>query len=117
MIRRPPRSTQPTTLFPYTTLFRSKFAATLTAAGAEVVDLYAFADHQMPPDAEAECLLARAVTEGLALVTTEKDAVRLAGAASPALRRLAAASRVVPVELRFDDEATVTGLLAGLTRR
>jgi hypothetical protein len=24
MIRRPPRSTQPTTLFPYTTLFRSK---------------------------------------------------------------------------------------------
>jgi carbamoyl-phosphate synthase large subunit len=26
MIRRPPRSTQPTTLFPYTTLFRSAFA-------------------------------------------------------------------------------------------
>jgi hypothetical protein len=25
MIRRPPRSTQPTTLFPYTTLFRSDF--------------------------------------------------------------------------------------------
>jgi glycine/serine hydroxymethyltransferase len=25
MIRRPPRSTQPTTLFPYTTLFRSGF--------------------------------------------------------------------------------------------
>jgi hypothetical protein len=24
MIRRPPRSTQPTTLFPYTTLFRSR---------------------------------------------------------------------------------------------
>jgi pimeloyl-ACP methyl ester carboxylesterase len=24
MIRRPPRSTQPTTLFPYTTLFRSE---------------------------------------------------------------------------------------------
>src|SRR6059036_3195192 len=27
MIRRPPRSTQPTTLFPYTTLFRSRIAA------------------------------------------------------------------------------------------
>jgi two-component system OmpR family sensor kinase len=27
MIRRPPRSTQPTTLFPYTTLFRSLSAA------------------------------------------------------------------------------------------
>jgi hypothetical protein len=29
MIRRPPRSTQPTTLFPYTTLFRSAYAAKL----------------------------------------------------------------------------------------
>jgi acetyl-CoA synthetase len=27
MIRRPPRSTQPTTLFPYTTLFRSELVA------------------------------------------------------------------------------------------
>jgi hypothetical protein len=33
MIRRPPRSTQPTTLFPYTTLFRS-----------EGVPAYAFID-------------------------------------------------------------------------
>jgi hypothetical protein len=33
MIRRPPRSTQPTTLFPYTTLFRSeKVVAALDAA-------------------------------------------------------------------------------------
>jgi UTP--glucose-1-phosphate uridylyltransferase len=31
MIRRPPRSTQPTTLFPYTTLFRSELEATLKA--------------------------------------------------------------------------------------
>jgi hypothetical protein len=31
MIRRPPRSTQPTTLFPYTTLFRSEhFAESFT---------------------------------------------------------------------------------------
>jgi hypothetical protein len=29
MIRRPPRSTQPTTLFPYTTLFRSVVAGVL----------------------------------------------------------------------------------------
>jgi UDP-N-acetylmuramate--alanine ligase len=32
MIRRPPRSTQPTTLFPYTTLFRSLIATILAAA-------------------------------------------------------------------------------------
>jgi metal-sulfur cluster biosynthetic enzyme len=48
MIRRPPRSTQPTTLFPYTTLFRSiykvdidddrnvKVEMTLTAPGCPV---------------------------------------------------------------------------------
>jgi hypothetical protein len=37
MIRRPPRSTQPTTLFPYTTLFRSfrfLFAGDLSGSGA-----------------------------------------------------------------------------------
>jgi hypothetical protein len=34
MIRRPPRSTQPTTLFPYTTLFRS----------AEATELYQIID-------------------------------------------------------------------------
>jgi flagellar hook-associated protein 1 FlgK len=33
MIRRPPRSTQPTTLFPYTTLFRSFDGLTLNIAG------------------------------------------------------------------------------------
>jgi isoleucyl-tRNA synthetase len=33
MIRRPPRSTQPTTLFPYTTLFRSDTSITLYAGG------------------------------------------------------------------------------------
>src|SRR5688572_31079087 len=38
MIRRPPRST----LFPYTTLFRSR---TLESLGAEVVMFRAFADH------------------------------------------------------------------------
>jgi hypothetical protein len=32
MIRRPPRSTQPTTLFPYTTLFRSELFENATSA-------------------------------------------------------------------------------------
>src|SRR6059036_1215240 len=36
MMRRPPRSTQPTTLFPYTTLFRSKLRA--VGAEADVLD-------------------------------------------------------------------------------
>jgi glycine cleavage system H protein len=33
MIRRPPRSTQPTTLFPYTTLFRSQGAGNTVRVG------------------------------------------------------------------------------------
>jgi glycine dehydrogenase subunit 1 len=36
MIRRPPRSTQPTTLFPYTTLFRSYPGAADLANGLVV---------------------------------------------------------------------------------
>jgi phosphatidylglycerol:prolipoprotein diacylglycerol transferase len=35
MIRRPPRSTQPTTLFPYTTLFRSGFIAAIIISKRE----------------------------------------------------------------------------------
>jgi hypothetical protein len=34
MIRRPPRSTQPTTLFPYTTLFRSKRSSLIEVSEA-----------------------------------------------------------------------------------
>src|SRR3546814_15472362 len=41
MIPRPPRSTRTDTLFPYTTLFRSKLAFFL---GADEVDFSAFAD-------------------------------------------------------------------------
>lgn len=94
----------------------SKFAATLAAAGAIVVDLVAFADHQPLGEADAEALLARAAAEGLELVTTEKDAARLAGATSPHSIRLAIASRVAAVELVFDDEAAVLAKLAGLRR-
>jgi tetraacyldisaccharide 4'-kinase len=94
----------------------SKFAATLAAAGAEVVGLAAFADHQPLGEADAQTLLARARAEGLELVTTEKDAARFAGATSPMLMRLAVASRVAAVDLVFDDEAAVLALLAGLCR-
>jgi tetraacyldisaccharide 4'-kinase len=91
-----------------------KFAATLAAAGAEVVDLAAFGDHQHLSEADAEALLARAAEGGLDLVTTEKDAARLAGAASSALTRLVETSTVAAVDLAFDDEAAITALLAPL---
>jgi N-carbamoyl-L-amino-acid hydrolase len=62
MIRRPPRSTQPTTLFPYTTLFRSRFGRSLTgsAASAGALDAHKELAHLVDrqggklPDALAE---------------------------------------------------------------
>ena len=94
-----------------------KFAATLAGAGAEVVDLAAFGDHQHLAAADAAALLARAAEDGLDLVTTEKDAARLGGATSSALKRLAEASAVAAVDLVFDDEAAITALLGRLRRR
>jgi phosphoserine aminotransferase len=43
MIRRPPRSTQPTTLFPYTTLFRSAIVSLLDKEGV-AYDIGAYRD-------------------------------------------------------------------------
>ncbi len=94
-----------------------KFAATLAAAGAEVVELVPFADHHRLDAAEAEALLARAAGQGLDLVTTEKDAARLAGETAPALMRLGLASRIAAVDLVFDDETAVLSLVARLPRR
>src|SRR3546814_16345538 len=37
MIRRPPRSTRTDTLFPYTTLFRSRITATILATGPSML--------------------------------------------------------------------------------
>src|SRR6059036_4165286 len=52
MIRRPPRSTQPTTLFPYTTLFRSPcsgFIAGMRETDEQLVDV-AFALRELDAD-------------------------------------------------------------------
>lgn len=91
-----------------------KLAATLTAAGAEAVDLVAYGDHQHLGETDAAALLARAAEGGRDLVTTAKDAARLAGTTSAALRRLVEASDVAAVDLVFDDEAAIAALLARL---
>lgn len=88
----------------------AKFAETLGAAGARNAVLRAFPDHHVYQDADAARLLAEAQRSGLALVTTEKDAVKLAG--SPALAALAAASTVIPVHLAFDKPEALGRLLA-----
>jgi argininosuccinate lyase len=57
MIRRPPRSTQPTTLFPYTTLFRSGYAT--------ATDLADYLVKKGLPFRDAHEVVTHAVKQGL----------------------------------------------------
>jgi len=92
-----------------------KFVATLQDIGADVVDLAAFGDHHPYRPADLAPLAARAVREGLTLVTTAKDAARMAGDAS--LAPMLAQMTVLPVTLAFADDAAVDALLAGALAR
>ncbi len=83
-----------------------KFFDTLRALGAEVIETEAFPDHHAFTAREIAGLQARAKRRGAALVTTEKDAVRLGPAAEQLL--------TLPVRLALEDEAGVLGLLAAL---
>ena len=76
-----------------------KFFGTLAEAGVDLRVRRPFADHHRYRRAEAADLLAEAEREGLTLVTTEKDWVRLAG--EPDLSALAAVARPLPVTLRW----------------
>ncbi len=89
-----------------------KFARTLQRLGASV-RLRSFPDHHRYTEADALSLMAEAERDGLQLITTEKDAVRLHG--SPALEHLRLASDVLPVRLAFEDPRTVTRMLSETT--
>lgn len=88
----------------------AKFAATLTEIGAEVTDLAAFGDHHPYSAGELEPLVARAERDEMTLVTTAKDAARMAGAEN--LAPLLARMTVLPVTLQFADTAALEGVLA-----
>jgi tetraacyldisaccharide 4'-kinase len=55
-----------------------KFFATLDRLGARIIDRVPFPDHHIFSRSEIESLLSRARTAGARLITTAKDAVRLA---------------------------------------
>lgn len=94
----------------------AKFAATLTAIGAVIADFVAFPDHHPFTPEEAADLLQRAVVADAELVTTAKDAVRLAGH-DGALARLAASVRVVEIRLVFDEPERLAALLGPVIGR
>ncbi len=81
-----------------------KFRATLAEIGADIAGFHGFADHHPYRDAELEALSAEAAAKQAALVTTEKDWVRL----SPEWR---GQIQPVKVTLRWDDEAAIETLL------
>lgn len=86
-----------------------KFAETLREIGAEIVRLRAFPDHHAFTESEASALLSEAGKLGAMLVTTEKDAMRLAG--GPAREKLREAAKVLPVSVPLPDD-----LLAAIYR-
>src|SRR3712207_9060924 len=88
MIRRPPRST----LFPYTTLFRSEASGWCATAFSELAQALAHANH---PDAATTFARAREVAEGIPDDQQRADALgRLAQALAHA-QQLEAARRSV----------------------
>jgi tetraacyldisaccharide 4'-kinase len=86
-----------------------KFFLTLANAGVAVASARGFPDHHRYTAAEARALCAEADRAGLALVTTEKDMVRLQGEAAVAM--LAQRARALPVTLRLADPAAFARLL------
>jgi tetraacyldisaccharide 4'-kinase len=79
-----------------------KFFATLLAAGIDIADRAAFADHHRYSPAEALDLIARAKANNLMLLTTEKDLVRLTS--EPQLEELAAHTSALPVRLVIEEK-------------
>jgi tetraacyldisaccharide 4'-kinase len=88
----------------------AKFRDTLAEAGAAIAGFHGFADHHPYRDAELRPLAAEAKRLGAALVTTEKDWVRL----TPEWR---AQVQPVKVTLRWDDQTAIETLLDRAARR
>ncbi len=84
-----------------------KFFETLTGCGLDLVGRLGFPDHHRFTEHDRNALLRAAAETGAALVTTEKDIVRLPEGFPAA---------VLPVTLRFIDDAPVDHLLDDLVR-
>jgi tetraacyldisaccharide 4'-kinase len=80
----------------------SKFFRTVESVGAHIAVQQAFGDHEHLTEDEIDDILGTAEREGLQIVTTSKDFVRLAGHHGKA-EELAARCRVIEVEMAFAD--------------
>jgi tetraacyldisaccharide 4'-kinase len=84
----------------------ARFFRTLKTSGIDVAAKKAFADHHPFTSADVDALVAQAARDGLTLVTTEKDLVKL--------RALPGTSEIVPfaVSLAFDDPTALKTFVA-----
>jgi len=81
-----------------------KFFTTLRESRAELAGAEPFPDHHAFTQAEALALLKKAARAGAALVTTEKDWVRISASSGP-LAQLKAMARPLTVKLTFANES------------
>jgi tetraacyldisaccharide 4'-kinase len=90
----------------------ARFFTTLEGLGAHVTERVVFPDHHTFNEADAAKLLATADKHGAALVTTEKDMVRLSGKRE-AVAELGARAKCLPITLAFDgiDRERLTELI------
>ena len=102
---KPRKAPPPGKLFAFAGIGRpNKFFDSLRRMGAEIVDERPFADHHKFSDAEVEELFLLASEYDAALITTEKDHVRLPSGYQRGVHTL-------PVDVRFEDELTLQRLL------
>ncbi len=92
-----------------------KFFATAVEAGIAVTKRRTFPDHHRFTAEEAAALEMEADSEGLALLTTEKDRARMTGDA--ALHALATQVHVLPVTLKLDESEKLQALARQALRR
>src|SRR3546814_8521594 len=98
MIRRPPRSTRTDTLFPYTTLFRSRFVQDIgdldlghryfLAREIAAVELACGMHHHQPADGDAHRRLAEHPLHALAVGQLDAEALPLPDVIGRDLQRL-----------------------------
>jgi tetraacyldisaccharide 4'-kinase len=95
-----------------------KFYRTLADLGAEVAGTVDFADHHMYTESDALRLLVRARESGARLITTEKDAARLAHApAGSARARLRDGAMQLPVRALIANIDTLMAQIGDAARR
>jgi tetraacyldisaccharide 4'-kinase len=92
-----------------------KFFDTVTAAGIAIAQRAAFPDHHRFSEAEARDLVARAKSNNLMLLTTEKDLARMSG--EPQLEELAAHASALPVRLIVSEHDQFRDLVLGAIPR